>query len=109
MSSTSDVVRLRKFNGTREDYPVFLSIFEALCGVKKCAEALDPGFASKLPGKESNVTTDADQIEAKKQNAMAMSLLTFFGTCYNCGKDGHRAVNCKEDKKSCKICGKKGA
>ena len=76
MSSTSDVVRLRKFDGRREDCPVFLIIFEALCGVKKCAEALDPGFARKLPAKESDVTTDADQIEAKKQNAMAMSLLT---------------------------------
>ena len=78
--SSSDYIKVSKFSGVREDFPVWLNQFQAQCAVKGIAEALDLSFNSNLPVTEATVL-DADnsgkalQIEAKRKNALAVSYL----------------------------------
>ena len=57
----------------------------------------------------------------KKNGGREISLASFDGTCYECGKIGHKAANCPEKKKNggqgnskgkftgtCRVCGKVG-
>ena len=53
--STSDYIKVSKFSGKREDYPVWFNQFRAQCAVKGIAEALEPAFDSQLPVTEATV------------------------------------------------------
>lgn len=78
--STSDYIKVSKFSGKREDYPVWFNQFRAQCAVKGIAEALEPAFDSQLPATEATVLDPSNanqllQIEAKKKNALTVSYL----------------------------------
>ena len=81
MSSSEGVLRIPKFDGRREKFPVWFSQFNALCAVKGVSEALKPGFETNLANRYDtvlDVTIPAEkaQAEAKKKNDLAMSFLT---------------------------------
>jgi len=81
MSSSEGALRIPKFDGKREAFPVWFSQFNALCAVKGVSEALKPGFDMNLADRYDtvlNVTIASEkaQAEAKKKNDLAMSFLT---------------------------------
>ena len=76
----SNIIKLPKFNGKKEFFPVWSSQFNATCSVKRCVETLDLNIKKKLPTSEVEAfdATTSDGKETKKarvQNALAMSYL----------------------------------
>ena len=51
----SNIIKLLKFNGKKEAFPVWFSQFNAMCSVKGCTEALDLNIKTKLPDSEAEV------------------------------------------------------
>ena len=77
----TEYIKISKFSGVREDFPVWLSQFKAQCAVKGLSEALDSSFETKLPRTEATVLDETvpdelKQIEALKKNALAVSYLS---------------------------------
>ena len=54
----SNIIKLPKFNGKREAFPVWFSQFNATCSVKGCLGALNLNFKKSLPASEAE-TLDA--------------------------------------------------
>ena len=76
----SNIIKLPKFNGKKEAFPVWISQFEATCSVKGCVEALNLNFKKSLPADEAETldaaTSDGKaKKKAKVQNTLAMSHL----------------------------------
>ena len=81
MSSSEGVLRIPKFDGKRETFPVWFSQFNALCAVKGVSEALKLGFDTNLADRydtvlDETIPAEKAQAEAKKKNDLAMSFLT---------------------------------
>ena len=51
----SNTIKLPKFNGKKEAFAVWISLFNATCSVKGCVEALDFDFKKKLPANKAKV------------------------------------------------------
>ena len=73
--------------------------------LKDCKDALVEQFRMRM--------TDVDDDEVEDEGEFAGT--TFQGICYNCGKPGHRAVDCKAPRKknnrfqgTCNLCGLRG-
>ena len=81
MNENNGVMRIPRFSGKKEDFPMWLSQFRAICTVKGVGECFDINWKIQLPAKESTVLDETDatekkQIEAKKKNNMAFSYAT---------------------------------
>ena len=81
MNENNGVMRIPRFSGKKEDFPMWLSQFRAICTVKGVGECFDNNWKIQLPAKESTVldetnATEKKQIEAKKKNNMAFSYAT---------------------------------
>ena len=61
-------------------FTLFQSKFKAVASIKGFAEALEPGFESRLPEKENDNLSDSDEdkekVKNKIKNALAVHFLT---------------------------------
>ena len=50
-----NVIKLPRFDGKKRHFALWWSVFEAVCNMKGCAEALDLSFKAVLPVSDSEV------------------------------------------------------
>ena len=62
----SNIIKLQKFNGKKEAFPVWLSQFNATCSVKGCPEALDLNIKTQLPDSKAEAF-DAGTSDGKEK------------------------------------------
>ena len=61
-------------------FTVFQSKFKAVAAIKGFAEALEPGFESRLPEKENDTLSDSDEDKEKAKNKIKNALAVHFLT-----------------------------
>ena len=59
-------------------FTVFQSKFKAVAAIKGFAEALEPGFESRLPEKENDTLFDSDEDKEKAKNKIKNALAVHF-------------------------------
>ena len=80
MGEKGNVIKLPRFDGKKRQFALWWSMFEAVCNVKGCAEALDLSFKAVLPASDSEVLDIATSEgnawkKAKMQNALAEKVI----------------------------------